>query len=102
MQEFAKKYAENIEGILNCFDRIILKGYLPISWPEAMESFLRREKVLVKDFKRYVIKTSARVIEHAQAMAKAQQRPFYHIRGLLDKETAARWPNTFFKLARSY
>lgn len=90
MQEFAKKHAENIEGILNCFDRMILKGYLPISWPDGMESFLRREKVLVKDFKRYVVKTSARVVEHAKTMANEQQRPFCHIRGKLDKEAMAR------------
>ena len=90
MKEFIKKYAEDTAGIMNCFDRIIFKGHLPISWPEGMESFLRREKVLVKDFKRYVTKVSQRVTEHAKAMADEAQRPYRHIRGKLDKEAEAR------------
>ena len=90
MKEFLDKHAESIAGVLNSFDRIIFKGYLPISWPEGMESFLRREKVLVKDFKTYVTKVSKRVIEHAQTMAAKAGRPYRHVRGQLDKEAEAR------------
>ena len=90
MKEFVQKYDERIAGTLNCFDRIIFKGYLPICWPEGMESFLRREKVLIKDFKRYVTKVSQRVVEHAKATADKAQRPYRHIRGKLDKEAEAR------------
>jgi len=90
VKEFLKKYDGSIAGSVSCFDRIIFKGHLPISWPEGMESFLRREKVLVKDFKRYVTKVSQRVVEHAQAVAAESGRPYRHIHGKLDKEAEAR------------
>lgn len=90
LKEFVQKYEGSIAGVLNCFDRVLLKGHLPISWPEGMESFLRREHVLVKDFKRYVTKVSDRVVEHAQTLAAEAQRPYRHVRGKLDKEAEAR------------
>lgn len=90
MNDFLNKYAGSIAGSVSCFDRIIFKGHLPISWPEGMESFLRREKVLIKDFKRYVTQVSQRVVEHAQALAAEARRPYRHIRGQLDKEAEAR------------
>ena len=90
MKEFLDKHTDNIAGVLNCFDRIIFKGYLPISWPEGMESFLRREKVLIKDFKRYVTKVSQRVVEHAQQTAAKEKRPYWYVQGKTDKEAQAR------------
>jgi hypothetical protein len=84
------KHEQSIAGVLNCFDRIILKGHLPISWPEGMESFLRRESVLIKDFKSYVTRISKRVIDHAQQVAAAAERPYRHIGGKMDKEAEAR------------
>jgi len=90
LKEFLDKHAESIAGVLNSFDRIIFKGHLPISWPEGMESFLRREKVLVKDFKPYVTRVSKRVTDHAREVAAEAKRPHRHVRGKLDKEAEAR------------
>lgn len=91
MKELMDKYKKSIAGSLHSFDRIIFKGYLPISWPEGMESFLRREQVLIKDFKPYVTKVSKRVIEHAQAMSAKTGCPYIHVRGKVDKEAEARF-----------
>ena len=90
MKEFLDKHTGNIAGVLNCFDRIIYKGHLPISWPEGMESFLRREKVLIKDFKRYVTKVSQRLVEHAQQTAAKEKRPYWYVKGKMGKEAEAR------------
>lgn len=90
MKEFLERYEERVAGVLNCFDRIIFKGHLPISWPEGMEGFLRREKVLVKDFKGYVTRVSHQVTDHARQVAVAAGRPYCHIRGKTDKEADAR------------
>jgi len=90
VKDFLEKHAGSIAGNVSCFDRMIFKGYLPISWPEGMESFLRREKVLIKDFKRYVTKVSERVVEHAKTVAAEAERPYAYIRGKLDKEAEAR------------
>ena len=90
LKEFLNKYDANIAGTLTCFDRIIFKGHLPISWPEGMESFLRREKVLIKDFKSYVTKISERVKDHARQMAEDAERPYIHLRRQTDKEADAR------------
>ena len=72
MKEFLEKYAGRIAGSVSCFDRIIFKGHLPISWPEGMESFLRREKVLIKDFKRYVTQVSQREVALFAAVLRGE------------------------------
>ena len=49
MNSFVQKHADKITGILGCFDRIIIKGYLPFCYPLAMEGFLHHRGILIKD-----------------------------------------------------
>ena len=56
MKEFLDKYSQFIEGSLACFDRIVFKGYLPLTWPDAMEKLLYRNGLLIKDFGGFVEK----------------------------------------------
>ena len=42
MDAFLSKHKRRIAGTLSCVDRIVFKGYLPISWADSFESFLFR------------------------------------------------------------
>ena len=42
MDAFLSKCKRRIAGTLSCVDRIVFKGYLPISWADSFESFLFR------------------------------------------------------------
>lgn len=39
MQAFIKKHTSKIPGKISYFDRVVFKGYLPISWLESMQRF---------------------------------------------------------------
>jgi hypothetical protein len=90
MRNFTDKHTGKISGTIACFDRIIFKGYLPISWAESMEGFMASQGLLIKDFKRFVLKQSERVKQHARAIADGAGRPFIHLNGRQRKEEKAR------------
>ncbi len=76
MQSFVQRHADKITGILSCFDRLIIKGYLPFSYPLGMEGFLDYHGILIKDFPELAKKQSALLKEHAHQLAKqAGERP---------------------------
>lgn len=87
---FLEKHQDKITGVLECFDRIIFKGYLPISSPEAMESFLARQGILLKDFKRFVSRCSKTIKDHGFQMATDARRPFIYLKTATRKEEQAR------------
>ena len=87
MEKFIDKHTQKITGTIACFDRILFKGYLRISWAESMDRFMTSQGLLLKDFKKFVTKHSERVKEHAKAMAeKNGQRDAGNIvRNLIDQ-----------------
>lgn len=90
MQRFVEKHSAKISGTIACFDRIIFKGYLPISWAESMERFIGAQGLLLKDFKQFVTKHSERVKAHGREMAKTAGRPYLTVNGSVRKEDKAR------------
>ena len=50
MKNFLDKHAERVSGTISCFDRLIFKGYLPLTWPRAMEKLMAGEGLKIKDF----------------------------------------------------
>jgi hypothetical protein len=52
---FVNKYTAKIEGMINGFDRIVIKGlFRRLNFREGMLSFLLSQKILYKDFGEYV------------------------------------------------
>jgi hypothetical protein len=47
------QHADKRTTTLSCFDRLIVKGDLRISYPEALENVLSNRSVLLKDFKTF-------------------------------------------------
>lgn len=86
VERFARQYNELITGMLSCFDRILFKGYLPLGWGDAMEGFLARQGLRIKDFAPWVQKQSHRVAEHAQRLAENSGRPYLYLNGPHRKE----------------
>lgn len=90
MDQFIVKHRDKITGMISCFDRILFKGYLPISSPESMEGFLNRHGVLLKDFKRFASLCSDGIKEHGMALTRRAGRPFIYLNSPIRKEERAR------------
>jgi len=89
VQSFLSKHADKITEVLSCFDRLIFKGYLPISYPQGMENFLQGHDILLKDFKAFGPQQAQRLKEHAQTLAAQAGRPFLYCERRIRKEEQA-------------
>jgi hypothetical protein len=76
---FLVKHADKISGVLSCFDRVMFRGYLPLSYAKGLEGFLYRQKVLLKDFKNYAPQVAERVKEHVKDLVAKAGAPFRHL-----------------------
>jgi hypothetical protein len=55
MKTFIQRFSDKISGVLNGFDRLVLRGTLRrINFPEGMKSFLCYKQVLLKSFGPFV------------------------------------------------
>jgi hypothetical protein len=76
---FLVKHADKVQGVLSCFDRIIFRGYLPLSYAKGLEGFLYQQKVLLKDFKDYAPRIAERVKQHVQGLVEQAGAPFRYL-----------------------
>jgi hypothetical protein len=90
VDSFVHRHADKITGILSCFDRLILKGYLPFSYPLSMEGFLHRHGILLKDFAKFAKEQSARLKDHVRQLTKQAGRPLLPLPYKTRKEDYAR------------
>lgn len=90
MEAFLQKHQAKITGVVSCFDRLLIRGYLPIGYPSGMESFLDSRKVLLKNFKPFALECSATLKSHAQALAERAGRPYEYLNSPTRKEARAR------------
>lgn len=90
MERFVEKHQAQIAGTISCFDRILFKGHLPLGWADAMERFISRQGLRIKDFAAFVSRHSERIKQHAKAMAERAGRPYIHLNGPVRKENIAR------------
>ncbi len=90
MDQFIAKHADQIEGILSCFDRMIFRGYLPFFSGYAMASFLESRGIRRWEVKSFVLAQAARVKAHAHQMAAREGRPYQYFGERTHKETLAR------------
>ena len=89
---FLVKFASKILSVISCFDRIIFKGHLPISYASAFEKFvdyvlnIRRDEFLKKIGPEW----SERLVKHAEAFAQKFNRLFKKHQGAIDKDAWAK------------
>jgi len=84
--EFIRKHAGKIIGVLSCFDRVVFKGYLPIASAQRMGHFLDGQGLLRKQFKPFVLEQAQRLKQHAEAMCKRLGRPYRYLTQAARKE----------------
>jgi hypothetical protein len=87
---FLDKHQAKIAAVLSCFDRIILRGYLPICHPGGVEGWLYHQQVPLKSFKDFAPKLAERLLNHAKQLAQSQQRPYQYLPTRQSKEELAR------------
>src|SRR5438309_2345901 len=87
---FLGKHQDAIAGVLSCFDRLIFRGHLPLSYPRGLEGFLHRQGVLLKDFKHYAPKIAERVKAHVKEQVERAGAPFRHLPRKVRMEEEAR------------
>jgi hypothetical protein len=87
---FVVKHADLVTGILSCFDRVIFRGHLPLSYPKGLEGFLYRHKILLKDFKDYAPKIAHRITEHVKGLVEKAGAAFRHLSRKEPMEAQAR------------
>ena len=92
MERFLERHQNRVTGVLSGFDRLLFRGTLrSISYRNGMDIFLSSQHVLYKNFGPFAERLSARLKEHAQAMARKQGRPFRYLASpSLSKEDLAR------------
>lgn len=98
MKEFIAKYGEQLKGVLSGWDRLVIRGTLRgLSFVEGMEQYLRGEKVLLKDFGRYVAEVSERVKAASLAEARRWGRPIQYLASsrVSKEEVARQWEKEF-------
>jgi hypothetical protein len=87
---FCAKHPDKITGVLSCFDRVIFRGYLPLSYPKGMSGFLYQQKVLLKDFKDYAPTIAERIKEHVKAIVEKAGAVYRHLPSKEPMEAQAR------------
>ena len=88
MKSFIAKHAGKINAILECFDRLILRGHLPLAslgycltWMHSRRITLRVHDLPAgwQRFKDVVAAFAERLKTHAKALAEQAGRPYQHL-----------------------
>jgi hypothetical protein len=87
---FLVKHADKVTGVLSCFDRVIFRGYLPLSYARGLSGFLYQQKVLLKDFKDYAPRIAERIKEHVKGLVAKAGAPYRHLPSKEPMEEQAR------------
>jgi hypothetical protein len=76
---FVSKHQDKVHGVLSCFDRIIFRGHLPLSYAGGLEGFLYQQGVLLKNFRHYAPQVAERIKEHIKGIVASAGAPFRHL-----------------------
>jgi hypothetical protein len=88
VDSFIAKHGTSISGILECFDRLILRGHLPMAGAGYFSTWLYSRRISLKPqppepewwtFKEAAPWFAEQLKAHAQVMAAATQRPYRHL-----------------------
>lgn len=90
MKAFLASHQSHIHGVLSCFDRMLFRGYLPITSGWSMAQFLNGLNLAPAALKPFLLDNAQRVKRHAEEMAQQQGRPFEFLRTRTRMEDAAR------------
>ena len=80
MDDFLKRHAPAVEGVISGFDRLIFRGVLrSINYARGLDKFLGAHHIALKDFSSFVRQSTATLAEHAQQTALRAGRPYVYL-----------------------
>jgi len=88
VKSFVAKHAEKIKGVLECFDRVIIRGHLPLAAPGYFSTWLYSKRISLNlkeppagwwNFKEVAPCLAEGLKAYAQSFAKAAGRPYQHL-----------------------
>jgi hypothetical protein len=87
LSRFVTKFTNLIVAVLSCFDRVIFKGYLPITNGPALEGFVDHVlRIRRCDFMAFAEEQSDRVVAHAQRLAREAGAEYRFLQGKQRKD----------------
>lgn len=87
LSRFVTKFTSLIVAVLSCFDRVIFKGYLPITDGRALERFVDHLlKIRRCDFMAFAEKQSGVVVDHAKRLAREAGAEYRFLQGFHGKD----------------
>jgi hypothetical protein len=82
LSRFVTKFTSLIVAVLSCFDRVIFKGYLPITNGPALEGFVDHIlKIRRCDFMAFAENQSETLVEHAKRLAEEAGAEYRFLQG---------------------
>ena len=79
MKDFLRQHQNKIKGVLNGFDRVMFRGYLPLQDGWSMAQFLNQKDIRVRHMKEFLLEQSMRIKAHGQEWARREGRPFIYL-----------------------
>jgi hypothetical protein len=72
IERLTERYAEVLDGVLSCYDRLVLTGNLhPFYYAQGMTGYLRSQRIRIFDYPRFAQGLRERIRSHAEAVAQA-------------------------------
>ena len=90
MSLLTERYASEIEGVLSCFDRVVITGTVPgLSYADGMAKYLRIHDIRLFDYPRFAEPLREEIRTNAECVAQENGIQIEHIRskGSFRKET---------------
>jgi hypothetical protein len=80
-QSLTERYRNGLQGVLSCYDRIVVTGTLPeVCYAEGMTRFLRARGIRVFDYVKFAEPLRDRIRAGAEALAAAHGIEIEHLR----------------------
>ena len=80
MDVLTTRYAENLAGVLSCYDRIVITGTLPgACYAAGMTSFLYARGIRIFDYPQFALPLRDRIRANALALATEHGATIQHI-----------------------
>ena len=72
MQAFVERHREQTQGVISCFDRVVLTGTLPqICYAQGMSTVLRRQNIRIFDYSQWAMPLREEIRDNAERLAQA-------------------------------
>ena len=82
LSRFVAKFTSLIVGVLSCFDRVIFKGYLPLTNGPALEGFVDHVlRIRRKDFMAFAEGQSEALVDSAKRLAQEAGAEYHYLQG---------------------